>query len=182
MLYALLVYGCEVLFASPTCTPWGNNSRGWPKAKLRQERAAEGLTLQFLTVLCFLQVLLGRTYTIENPKGSDIDKESMVQHLKAHGLPWNVNSLDQCGYGATIDDGPIKKSTSLMSDQVLPELTGRCTGDHVHVHLRGTSSKGSRTALSAVYPDALCDAILSAATRVRSVSFAPPLSSFLRPT
>ena len=37
ILYVFLVYGCEVLFASPTCTPWGNNSRGWDKRRNSDE-------------------------------------------------------------------------------------------------------------------------------------------------
>ena len=66
ILYAFLVYGCNVLFASPNCTPWGANARQWPAAQRREKRVAESKTLQFLAVLCFLQVLLCRCYVVES--------------------------------------------------------------------------------------------------------------------
>ena len=170
LLWALLVYGCEVLFASPTCTPWGNNSRGWERTKLRKERAAEGLSLQFLTVLCFLQVVMGRSYMIENPRGSDLYEESAIQHLRGSDLPWHLTTLDQCSYGATLEGGLIRKSTDIGSNQAVPELSLRCGGDHDHVHLRGSGKDGARTALAAVYPDELCDAILNATRRISTTA------------
>ena len=72
ILYAFLVYGCEMFFVSPNCTPWGNNARQWTPEKRKQRRVAEGKTLQFVAVLCFLQVLLGRCYVVEKPQGSEI--------------------------------------------------------------------------------------------------------------
>ncbi len=156
LLYALLVFGCEVLFASPNCTPWGNNSRGWEKKKLRRERASQGLSLQFLTVLCLLQVIMGRSYIVEGPKGSDMYTESPISLLQHESLPSEQTLLDQCAFGASMDEGLIRKGTELKSDQRLPELNRTCSGDHDHVHLRGTNKKGSRTAQSAVYPDGLC--------------------------
>ena len=55
ILYAYLVYGCWVLFASPNCTPWGNNARQWSADSRRERRRAEGLSLQFMTMLCFFR-------------------------------------------------------------------------------------------------------------------------------
>ena len=49
--------------------------------------AAEGLSLQFLTVLCFLQLVMGRAYILENPQGSDLYTESHVHNLQTDGLP-----------------------------------------------------------------------------------------------
>ena len=80
ILFAFLVYGCEVLFASPNCTPWGANARQWSPAKRKEKRHAEGLTLRFLTMLCFLQVLMGISYMMEKPRGSEIcsDKDFLL--------------------------------------------------------------------------------------------------------
>ena len=155
MMYALLIYGCKVFFASPTCTPWGNNSRGWDKQKLRRERASEGLSLQFPTVLCLLQVIVGRSHIIEGPKGSDMYTESPVSPPQHDSIPCERVLLDQCAFGATKEEGFIKKSTELRSDQRLTEFNRTCSGGHDHVHLQGTSIKGSRTSQFAVCPHEL---------------------------
>ena len=115
LLYILLAYGCQTLFASPTCTPWGNNARGWDEAKLKRERDGEGLALQFLAVLCFLQIVMGRSYMIENPKGSDIYEKSALRHLQHECLPHVRTTFDQCSYGATMDGGFVLKSTDIES-------------------------------------------------------------------
>ena len=133
------------LFASPTCNPWGNNSRGWDKQKRRKERMRESSSLQFLAMLCFLQVLLGAGYLLENPKGSDIFTDSPLQPLQNNSLPYETNTLDQCAYGAALDEGPIRKSTDLASDRKWPVLEHRCDGLHKHIQLRGTNKKGALT-------------------------------------
>ena len=156
MLFVLLAYGCETLFASPTCTPWGNNSRGWDKQKLHKERRRERGPLQFLAMLCFLQVLIGAGYLLENPKGSDIFKDSTLQLLRNNLLPYVTNTLDQCAYGAALDEGPIKKGTDLVSDREWPVLQNRCDGLHKHIQLRGSNKKGALTVQSAVYLKKLC--------------------------
>ena len=70
------------------------------------------------------------------------------------------HQLDQCPYGATIDGGPILKATDIESDQPLASLERYCDQSHQHVQLRGSNAQGARTAQAAVYPDALCSAIL----------------------
>jgi len=160
MLHGLLVYGCKLLFASPSCTPWGNNSRGWEKTKLQKERATETPTLQFLAVMCLLQVIIGGSYMIENPKNSDIYKDSPLALLEHESLPSEKTVLDQCAYGASMDGGLIRKSTEMRSDGPMTELNRSCSGEHEHVHLRGTNKRGSRTAQAAVYPDELCQTIV----------------------
>ena len=47
LMYSQLVYGCDVLFASPTCTPWGGHSRGWDPSQRRAQRMAQGTALEF---------------------------------------------------------------------------------------------------------------------------------------
>ena len=71
-LWVLLVYPVDVLFGSPNCTPWSNNARQWPEEERQRQRNREGLTLQFLAVCCFIQMLLGRSYLLEQPAGSDM--------------------------------------------------------------------------------------------------------------
>ena len=53
VLWTFLVYGCEVLFAAPTCTPWGANARGWPSDKRTAQRTHQRPALQFLAAVCF---------------------------------------------------------------------------------------------------------------------------------
>ena len=100
---------------------------------------------------------MGRSFIIENPHGSDIWSESALEHLRSDN---HMTVLDHCQYGATLEDQYILKATDLLSNVQLPGLAQRCPGDHPHLHLRGTNNKGSRTAQSAVYPQALCGAIL----------------------
>ena len=164
VLWTFLVYGCEVLFAAPACTPWGANARGWPSDKRTAQRTHQRPALQFLAAVCVLQQLLGRTYIIENPKGSDSWRDSLspLSHLvnpTSTGAGVFTN-LDQCAFGAQIQDRPIKKSTELLSNHSLPNLCCHCPGDHDHLHLRGSDSNGSLTAQAAVYPSGLCSAVL----------------------
>ena len=74
MLFMLLAYGTRTVHAAPNCGPWGNNSRGLPPQQRSRLRTAEGLTLRFLAVICFFQLLLGRCYGVEQPRGSDMFK------------------------------------------------------------------------------------------------------------
>ena len=83
-MYALLMYGTAFLFAAPNCTPWGNNAKQWPEPQRRERRAAESKWLQFLCVLCFLQVLMGRSYGIERPSSSDVMKDE--EYASLHNL------------------------------------------------------------------------------------------------
>ena len=95
---------------------------------MKHEREEEIPALQFLTVLCFLQLLMARSYMVENPKGSDICDESPLCLLRHACLPHARTTLDQCPYGATIDGGPILKSTDIEADQPLPLLNQHCDG------------------------------------------------------
>ena len=38
LLYAFLVFCCDVLFAAPTCTPWGANARQWTDDQRKKRR------------------------------------------------------------------------------------------------------------------------------------------------
>ena len=41
ILWALLVYPVDVLFASPNCTPWASNSRQWAEKERQAQRSQE---------------------------------------------------------------------------------------------------------------------------------------------
>ena len=60
VLWQLLVFPVDVAWGSPTCTPWGANARQWPQEQRTQQRDQESLTLQFLTIIFFVQTLLGK--------------------------------------------------------------------------------------------------------------------------
>ena len=72
LLFIQLVFGVEVLFAAPTCTPWGGHSRSWSPADRRSQRQHQKGALKFLAMACFLQTILGRSYMVEHPHNSDI--------------------------------------------------------------------------------------------------------------
>ncbi len=68
---------CELnvttLFASPTCAPWGSNSRNLQTPEYREvRRLEEEPALEFLAAACFVQILKGGKYIVENPAFSDI--------------------------------------------------------------------------------------------------------------
>ena len=72
------------------------------------------------------------------------------------------SKLDQCMYGAKLEDQHIKKSTAVVSNTPVTGLDRRCGHSHEHLVLRGGGPHGSRTASAARYPDRLCDEILHA--------------------
>ena len=81
VLWQLFVFPVDVVWASPTCTPWGSNARQWPAEERTQQRNQECLTLQFLTIMLFVQTLLGRAWMVEQPAGSDLFRTSALQVL-----------------------------------------------------------------------------------------------------
>ena len=73
---------------------------------------------------------------------------------------WLVEAM--CAYGMIARGpqgwGPVAKATRIATNSraIAEKLSVRCSQDHYHVELKG----GRRCADAAVYPDALCDAIL----------------------
>ena len=175
LLYALLVFGTSWLFASPDCSPWGIQSRAWTPKKREAERGQQVLTLRFLAVACLVQVVLGRSYLIEQPRDSEMMIQSAMAELKGHSLPHHRTVLDQCQYGAVVDAMPIKKATEINSNVDVTEMSvglGRkCPREHVHNHLQGLAKDGlSKTAHAAVYPVELCDKFLDLVTEKTAVA------------
>ena len=154
LLYTLIKFGTDCLFASPNCAPWGNDSRAVSEVLRVERRASETSTLQFLTVACIFQFLLGRKYIIENSAYSDIFDKSALAGLR--DLPHFLALYDHCSAGPNEDGEFVRKRIHFQSNQVLHHLQKLCPGGHVHTHLRG---KG-RAASAALYPDAECTLIL----------------------
>ena len=166
IIWQLFVYPVDVLWASPTCTPWGANARQWPEEKRTQQRQQESLTLQFLTVLFFIQTLMGKAWMLEQPVGSDLTRASALSVLTGTDslekvYPW---VFDQCMLGAHSQGEPTKKRTQLQSNKQFHSPPPQCDGSHRHCVLRGSDSLGSRTAQAAVYPQKMCDKILTEIT------------------
>ena len=81
---------------------------------LTARRDKEKPGLQFLALICFLQVLMKHNFVIENSGASKIIKESPLQILVQLGL--HVTKLDQCMYGAEHENRRIRKHTMFVFD------------------------------------------------------------------
>ena len=125
---------------------------------LRQRRLREDPGLRFLTFMCLLQYLMNRHFIIENSGASEIYTKSPLAALR--GLSLHSSRLDQCMYGAKLENQTLQKSSMFVSDVPLRDLDKSCDHTHTHLPLVGSGPNGSRTASAARYPVALCDAIL----------------------
>ena len=159
-LWLLLCCGCRTLFCSPTCTPWSANSKAWEADTREHQRGLENMSVQFVTVMCLLQAILGRWYMVENPTPSDIFRKSALGELQKNGLEHYQYSLDQCMYGAEMERCAVKKATTLLTNRKTGGLTTKCSKDHLHIQLRGSNGQGARTAQAGVFPDKLCDTLI----------------------
>ena len=93
---------------------------------------------------------------------------SDLAELRRHLLPHHRAVLDQCQYGASVDEQPIKKATEINSNVDIAsssvDLNRKCQKNHDHNQLQGSSKNGqSKTAQAAVYTHELCDQILNLA-------------------
>ena len=86
------------MHAAPNCALWGNTATNLPSDVLTARRDKEKPGFQFLALRCFLQILMGHNFLIENRGASKIIKESPLQILVQLGM--HVSKLDQCMYGA----------------------------------------------------------------------------------
>ena len=115
--------------------------------------------------MCFLQLVMGRAYLNEQPKGSDVLSESSVAFLAHEYLDLYKSVTDQCAHGAQIDGQYIKKATELWSNKDIkglsPAMQKLCAKDHEHLHLRGSNKKGALTAQAAGFQDGLCQSCLT---------------------
>ena len=87
-----------------------------------------------------MQILLGRAYISEHPKGSDLYRvnETPLLNLTRHGLPLHCRAEGALVKVKKMSGQPILKSTELRSNSSMPYLLARkCGQDHAHYHLRG---------------------------------------------
>ena len=161
-LWCLLLFPVNVLFASPTCTPWSTNARQWSPEKREALRGHEALTLRFLTICFFIQSLLGRSWMVEQPAGSDMFRASALSLLTGDD-PLEPNfdfTFDQCMLGAHSENIPVKKRSTLLANRPFSSEPPQCDQSHQHCVLRGSDRFGVRTAQAAVYPPRLCSLLL----------------------
>ena len=165
MLLILILGGCKLLVSSPSCTAWSSNSRGWKQDKLEHERNMETKPLQFLTLMCMIQWLIGKSFLVENPKGSDIFKSSCLTELLTTDLSAYRHELDQCMFVGKLHGQEIKKPTGMLGNKYYQKLERKCCGTHRHLVLRGGDRNGALTAQAAVYPTELCDTLVQIAVK-----------------
>jgi hypothetical protein len=110
LLFRLLVQPVDLLFASPNCAPWGQDSRASSEENREQRRAGETDTLIFLAIACFFQILLGRQDIVENSGYSDIFAKSPLKTLRDGALSYSMALFDQCTCGAVLDGQFIRIS------------------------------------------------------------------------
>ena len=167
-LFCLFVFPVDVLWSSPTCTPWSVNARQWQAETRDAQRQEEALTLQFLAIACFVQLVLGRDFIIEQPKGSDLFEAYGIKLLTGSESLVKIFTwiFDQCMLGAESGGIPTKKRTQLAASFPFVQDPPQCDGSHPHQILRGHLGGTSRTAAAAVYPHAMCQLILDEVTGV----------------
>ena len=68
-------------------------------------------------------------------------------------------TADQCEYGAVVSGELVRKSTQFFTNLSDVRVDSRCTGNHSHRQLAGKVGSADRTAIAAVYPEALCTSI-----------------------
>ena len=169
ILYGILMIGVFCVVASPNCAPWSQMTRNMAPERLVANREREGPGLKFLAMVCFIQFLLGRHFLIENSAASEIFQKSPLQILERLSL--HASTLDQCMYGAKMEHKAVKKSTKFVSDAFQKGLDICCDRSHEHVQLRGhAAGRGSRAAMAARFPEALCDSIIESIGNIGATS------------
>ena len=136
--------------------------------KFRRLLAEACVLLGFMAEIHTIQLRAGRHFLHEHPLGATSWGERVVKDLARRPQVKTVIA-DICRFGLTApsaDGGrlPARKRTRFMSSSpaVLEQLARKCRGDHQHQRLHQ-----SRPAASAIYPAALCRAILRGAEQQR---------------
>ena len=148
--------GPEVLMATPSCRPWSISSTRRDLNQTQQEREAELPTVNFIK----------KTFKrrCKNKKGNILEQpwsSALWEHLQ--DLPGELHRTDQCRYKACDEQmNPILKPTGLHSDFHLKHSISRCRGHQGRKHgwLQGAVQGMNRTTMAAVYPEALCRALV----------------------
>ena len=148
--------GPDVTFYSPSCRPWSISSTKRDLALTQQERMEEMPTIQYIKKKINDGCKKRRGYLLEQPWSS-----ALWEHLRDN--PGEIHRTDQCQFNAKDElDNPILKPTGLQSSLVLRHSLKRCKGHGGKRHgwLQGAFQGMNRTTLAAVYPEAMCKAII----------------------
>ena len=138
---------------------WGRLGNEERERRMDQAR----IHLRFVCGLHLLQHRAGRYFIHEHPRSASSWEEPCVQEVRRKTGAVLTN-LDQCMYGLTrkvgMEEIPVRKATTLMSNMAAVQVTlrDRCDGRHRHAALDG----GHRTRKAQEYPGKLCEAIVRA--------------------
>eukprot|EP00435_Cladocopium_sp_Y103_P070319 s238_g35.t1 len=150
----------ELVVNSPPCTAFCP-LQAWNLPRMDFEKAVvligDGLEcLKVASDVAYWQHQRGKIWLLEHPKPSKAwDEEPLQRLLRLEGIYVCVS--DMCAYDMRVKDGLNKKPTRWVTNSwhLAMELQQRCTGDHVHEPLTH-----GKAALAAMYPPALCRAIV----------------------
>ena len=146
----------DVEYMSPACRPWSIASTRRDLEQTQRERNEEMPTINYLKSKVKKQCRNHRGYIWEQPWSS-----AMWEHLEDN--PGEKQRTDQCRFGACDEvENPILKPTGLQSSLALHHSLRRCKGHQGKKHgwLQGQFQGACRTTIAAIYPEALCRAII----------------------
>ena len=149
------------LYTSPSCAPWSIAASGKDRWKRDEDRKAELPTLEFLHDISLIQHNQDRGFTLEQPYSSAMLRDSPVSKLANHaGI--RIQRLGQCMLGAVDElQRPVRKATAFLSNRRWRRVMKRCSGHKgiAHGELQGRFRGCCRTALAAVYPKRMTQAM-----------------------
>ena len=149
------------LFASPSWNQWTEHSAVKDKHLRDVERRNDLPSLQYLSEVMGVQHLQNRGFTVEQPLGSAMFKESPLGRLRElDGV--RTARLDQCMFGAQDDLlNPLRKATCLLTNRKWHRVLKRCGGHRGKAHGTATGRVHgcSRSDLATVFPKRLCQAL-----------------------
>ena len=157
-----------LVVGSPMCAAFStwqylNAHRADPE-ELRRAWSQALVHMRFACEIYQMQIDAGRYFLHEHPAYATSWHQECVKTILAQsGVDTVIN--DQCQFGQRDAQGnPIRKPTRWMSnaDAVLKSLGRRCTGRRGECSMGGQHAlcSGSRAKAAAIYPFALCKAIL----------------------
>ena len=156
------------IVGSPMCTAfctWQRlNAHKRDPERVTEEYEKAVKHLRFVCRVYRKQLDEGRYFLHEHPVAASSWQETCIMRLRREAGVDEVN-MDQCQFNQKAENGlPIKKPTKWMSNcpEVLKTLSRRCQGRGGACSMGGAHQicEGSRAKRAAVYPFALCRAIL----------------------
>ncbi|CAE7471514.1 unnamed protein product, partial [Symbiodinium necroappetens] len=149
------------LFASPSWNQWTEHSAVKDKHLRDVERRGDLPSLQYRSEVMNIQHLQNRGFTVEQPLGSAMFKESPLCRLRElDGV--RTARLDQCMFGAQDELlYPLRKATCLLTNRKWHRVLKRCGGHRGKAHGTATGRVHgcSRSDLATVFPKRLCQAL-----------------------